>query len=333
MASRTQRLIVVLGLLISVLFLWFAFSRLNPAAVWESIQRAHLLPILVGTVVYFGAIVVIAIRWGFLLRAVTDVPWSQLVPLVSIGYMGNNVYPFRSGEVLRIWLAQRNHKIPVARTTTTVLVERIFDGLTMLTFVVISLRIAPIASDAVNQVAAVAAPIFVVLLAVFFLLSAKPNLLRRVVALFSRLLPGKLRTLVTNLSEEFIAGLECLRSPADLAGAIIMSYASWLIAALGMWIVGFAFDLDVSFATMLLVTGVVNLAGLIPASPGQLGVFEFFTSTVLIASGVAETPATSYALVVHLVIWLPVTLLGFYFLVRQGLNLGAITRARAQQPI
>ncbi len=46
---------------------------------------------------------------------------------------------------------------------------------------------------------------------------------------------------------------------------------------------------------MTLVVGVVNLAGLIPASPGQLGVYEFFASTVVIAVGIGEVQALAYA--------------------------------------
>src|SRR5690606_69284 len=112
------------------------------------------------------------------------------------------------------------------------------------------------------------------------------------------------------------------------AGTIFASYASWLIAALIYWVVGFAFGIDKGFIPMLLVVGVVNLAGLIPASPGQIGVFEFFTATTLIATGVPEATATTYALAIHGVVWLPVTLVGFYYLLRQGLNLSAITGAR-----
>ncbi len=77
-----------------------------------------------------------------------------------------------------------------------------------------------------------------------------------------------------------------------------------------------------------MVVGTVNLAGLIPASPGQVGVFEFFASTVLVAAGIEETLAASYALTVHIVIWLPVTMVGFYFLIKRGLGWQAITQAR-----
>jgi glycosyltransferase 2 family protein len=78
---------------------------------------------------------------------------------------------------------------------------------------------------------------------------------------------------------------------------------------------------------MLLVVGVVNLAGLIPASPGQFGVFEGFVRITLTSLGIAVEVATAYALAVHMVIWLPVTVIGFILLVRKGLGLSALADA------
>lgn len=328
MRSKTQRLAVLFGLLISVVFLYFAFSRLNPAAVLETLRQADPVPILIGGVGYLLAIVVIAWRWGFLLRSARRIPLKDLNALVFIGYMGNNVYPFRSGELLRIWLLQRNFGVPMARGATTVVVERILDGLVMLSFIFFALAQLDIASPEINQVASVATPIFFAGLLVFLVLAAKPGWLRGLIALVARLLPARLGDIVTGLGEDLVAGLDGLRTPADFAGTIVTTYLSWLIAAVIFWLVGFAFGIDNGFMPMLLAVGVVNLAGLIPASPGQIGVFEFFTATTLIATGVPEAVATTYALAIHGVVWLPVTLVGFYYLLRQGLNLSAITGAQ-----
>lgn len=90
-----------------------------------------------------------------------------------------------------------------------------------------------------------------------------------------------------------------------------------------MW----AFGLELGYPVALLVVGTVNLAGLIPASPGQVGVYEFFASAVLTAVGIAQNTALAYAIVVHIVIWLPVTLVGFFFLVQYGLGWRAISNA------
>ncbi len=326
-----QRLLVAMGLLISAVFLWVAFAGLNPQDVLSSIREVNGLLLLAGGTLYYLAMLVITWRWQFLLRALVVVRLRALYGLVAIGYMGNNVYPFRSGEVLRVLLLFRDHQVPLARGTTTVLVERVFDGVVMLTFVLVPLLfLEDFAAPEVRTAAAVAAPVFGVALLVFLLMAANPGLLRRIVVLIARPLPQRLAALMTTLSEDVIAGLAGLRSARDLIGAVFASYLTWMVEALVYWLVAFAFGLDLSYLLMLVTVGAVNLAGLIPASPGQLGVFEFFVSRVLIAAGVAEAQATAYALLVHLVIWLPPTLLGFVILVRRGLGLGALAHAHDQ---
>jgi len=324
-----KRAFVAVGLLVSVIFLWFAFRDLQPGAVWGQIRQADPLPLLIGAGAYFGAVALIAWRWQFVLRSICLVPLTGLIPLVAIGYMGNNVYPFRSGEALRVLLLRRDYGVPVVKVATTAVVERVFDGLVMLTFIVVPLLFIDLASDEIRAVATFAAPIFIAALIVFLALAAQPGALRRLIHWGKRFVPARLHPPVDKLSEGVIGGLEGLRSPAYLAGAVITSYLSWMVEAGVYWIVSMAFDLDASYGLMLVVVGTVNLAGLLPASPGQIGVYEFFVSAVLIAAGVAEPLAASYALTVHGVIWLPVTLVGFYFLARRGLGLSAISRARA----
>ena len=326
--NKKQQIAVLIGICISGVFLWIAFRDLQPDQVVDEIRRANIGLLLFSAVWFFASMILIALRWQYLLRAVQHVPLKNLTALVAICYMGNNIYPLRSGEALRIFLLQRNQHVPVIKSTTTVIVERVFDGLVMLTFILIPMAITDIVSADVRRVVAFTAPFFLSALALFFVLAARPNLLRRLMLWVNRFLPEKLAALVTAIGEGVIGGLEGLRSPVDLAGAIVSSYASWVAEASVYWIVMFAFDLDLSFAVALLVTGTVNLAGLLPASPGQIGVFEFFGQAVLIAAGVNAELALGYTLTVHVVIWLPVTLVGAFLLIRQGLGWSAIARAR-----
>ncbi len=326
--SNKQKIAVLIGLLISMVFLWFAFRELDPVTVLDEIRNVNIALLVIAGLWYFVAVSVITLRWQFLLRAVKFVSLRRLYPLVCIGYMGNNVYPFRSGEALRIYLLKRNEDIPIVKGTTTVLVERVFDGLVMLTFIIVPLLFVDNASDDVRNVATFAAPIFLSALAVFLLLATRPDLLRRLVAVVSGLLPGRIGDLVQNLSEDVIIGLEDLRNPAYLTGTVISSYATWALEASVYWLVSFAFGFELSYAVMLITVGTVNLAGLIPASPGQIGIFEYFVPAVLVGAGIEDAAALGYAVTVHVVIWLPVTLAGFGFLARQGLSWNAITRAR-----
>lgn len=328
MSDNRKRIALAIGIIVSAIFLGLAFRGLHPAQFWASIQQANPVLLILAMGVYGIAVTIISLRWQFLLRALAPVSLANLIPLVSIGYMGNNIYPFRSGEVLRIVLLRRHHDVPYARGATTVIVERVFDGLVMLTFVLLPLTFLDVVSDNVQRIATLTTPIFLSALAVFLVLAARPNWLRALVSLVARWLPSRLQTILTDLSEEIILGLEGLRTPADFIGTVISSYATWAVEASVYWIVAFAFGLDLSYPVMLLTVGVVNLAGLLPASPGMIGVFEFFVREVLVAVGVDETTALAYAIAVHVVIWLPPTLAGFIFLTREGMGLRDVASAQ-----
>lgn len=325
--TRRQQLFVLIGIGVSILFLWLAFQNLHPETVIQNLGDADVLVLLIAAAWYFSAVAVISMRWGYLLKSIQPVALSHLMPLVCIGYMGNNVYPFRSGEALRTYLLWREQRIPLVKGATTVLIERVFDGLVMLTFILVGVALTRVGGEAIQTVAIFATPIFLIALGVFFVLAMRPHILRQLSNWVERWLPKRLATIFDKISEDVIGGLEGLRTPADLLMTIITSYTCWMLEASVYLLVAIAFGLAPDYGLMLVVVGTVNLAGLIPASPGQLGVFEFFASQVLILAGIQSDLALTYALTIHVVIWLPVTLVGFYFLVQRGLSWRDIRKA------
>lgn len=326
--NSSRYIAVAIGVLISLFFLWVAFRGLNPSAFMESIQDINIGLLALGAMTYALAVIVIAMRWQFLLRALRSVPLIPLTKIVAIGYMGNNVYPFRAGEALRLFLLKRGHDVPVAGAATTVVIERVFDGIVMLSFILIGLFFVDVTSEQIQQVINIAMPIFAIAVVVFFSLAMFPKNLEKLIAFVAGFFPSAIQDRLINLGNDILSGLQGLRSPLHLLGAVIASYSTWAIEALVYWIVMQAFGLDLGYPVALLVVGTVNLAGLIPASPGQIGVYEFFASAVMIAVGVNQDVALAYAIVVHIVIWLPVTVVGFIFLLQYGLGWGAITNAQ-----
>ncbi|MDZ4768330.1 MAG: lysylphosphatidylglycerol synthase transmembrane domain-containing protein [Chloroflexota bacterium] len=327
--TNRQRAIVGVGLLISVIFMALAFRDLKPIDVWAYIQRANPWLLLTAAVWYLGTRLVIALRWWFLLRSTRAVPLLDLLQLVCIGYMGNNVYPLRAGEILRVLLLKREYQVPIVRTTTVILAERVFDGIVLLSFVVVAVLTLDTGSPEVRSVITIAAPVFGVALIVFFTLALNPATFRALLRWVCARLPDAIGSRVQPLGEHVIDGLGGLRSPGDLLGTVVTSYGTWLLEAVTFLLVAQAFALDLDYVSVLLVVGVVNLAGLIPASPGQFGVFEGFVRITLTSLGIAVTEATAYALVTHLVLWLPITVIGFILLARKGLGLAAVAQADA----
>jgi uncharacterized membrane protein YbhN (UPF0104 family) len=68
----------------------------------------------------------------------------------------------------------------------------------------------------------------------------------------------------------------------------------------------------------------VNLATTIPSAPGYLGTFDAPGIAVLVAFGVERATAAGYTLVLHAALWLPITVLGAYYMARESLSWQAV---------
>ena len=117
---------------------------LHLPAVWRVMGQANYWWIIPGVAVYMVGLWARTWRWHFMLRHLKPVTLRRLFPVVCIGYFGNNIYPFRAGEVMRAYVLWQREEIPITSSLATVIIERVFDGLVMLLFVFLALPFAPI---------------------------------------------------------------------------------------------------------------------------------------------------------------------------------------------
>jgi uncharacterized protein (TIRG00374 family) len=316
------------GVLISAVFLWWALSKLNLGDFWQAVKTANYWWILPGIVVYFVGVWVRAWRWHYLLRPVKSIKTSTMFPITCIGYMGNNIYPARAGEVLRAVVLKRREGVPVSASLATIIVERIFDAVVMLGFVFVNLpELAKLAtSDSgfvgnIQEFALIGTGLFVGALVVFLLAAMFPKVTIRIGQWFiDRFMPKRLREQSTGILHKFLDGLASLRSPFNILMVFFTSVLIWLLETAKYWFVMHAFTFRVSFFALMLLNGIANLATTIPAAPGYIGTWEAVTKAVLVAYNVQGAEALGYAVVLHVALWLPITLLGAYFMTREGVK-------------
>ena len=174
------------GLLISILFLWLALSGLKIGDFWGALQTANYIWLLPGVGVYFLAVWVRAWRWHYLLKPIKEIPTRKMFPITTIGYMGNNIYPARAGEVLRAVILKRKEGVPVSASLATIIVERIFDGVVMLAFVFVNLpELAKLTSASgfignIQQVAIIGTGVFITALILFLLAAMFPQVTAKI---------------------------------------------------------------------------------------------------------------------------------------------------------
>ncbi len=320
-----------LGLLVSAIFLWLALDGLHLAEVGRQIREANYIWLIPSVAVYFVAVWVRTWRWDYMLRPLQHIPVARLFPVVVIGYAGNNILPFRAGELLRAYVLQQREHIPISASLATVIVERVFDGLVMLIFVFVALPLAPIPSQSIQTTVIVASGLFFAALLVFFVLAAMPDrALHWSEQLFRWTLPQRLRRPLLDFGQRFLAGLASLRHFRHVLMIFFTSILIWLLETVKYWFVMHAFDFQVSFFALMLMNGIVNLATTLPSAPGYVGTFDEPGIEVLKLYGVPANTAGAYTLVLHAALWLPITLLGLYYAGRQGLQWRALSQELAR---
>ncbi|MCJ7735297.1 MAG: flippase-like domain-containing protein, partial [Anaerolineales bacterium] len=266
-------------------------------------------------------------RWHYLLRPVKSVSTKKMFPMVAIGYMGNNIYPARAGEVLRAVVLKRKEEIPISVSLATIIIERIFDGVVMLGFVFLNLpELATLTGTSgfignIQTLTLWGSGAFISALAVFMLAAMFPERAEKIIIkLIQVFLPKKIREKGLEIVLKFLKGLASLRSPKEALMVLLTSIVIWLLETGKYWFVMHAFNFRVSFFALMLMNGIVNLATTIPSAPGYVGTFDAPGIAVLSAYGVEQGVAAGYTLVLHAALWFPITLLGAYYMVKEGIR-------------
>lgn len=326
------------GVLISLILIWYSLRGLKLQELTEVLAQANYWWLIPGVAVYFVAVWARAWRWHHLLKPLKAISTRQLFPTVCIGYFGNNILPARGGELLRAAVLKKDEEIPISSSLATIIIERVFDGVVMLGFVFVNLsELARLTQSSgyvgdIRTLALIGTGVFLSALAIFLGLAMFPDhSLALVTAIVKRLIPVKSGEKIIGLAERFLGGLASLRSPQMILMVFVTSVVIWLLEAAKYWFVMHAFPFQVSFFALMLMNGIVNLATTIPSAPGYVGTFDAPGIAVLQAYNVPKAIAAAYTLALHAALWLPITLLGGYYMLRKGIRWSEeIERAKAE---
>lgn len=325
-----------LGLIVSAIFLTLFFWRVDPSETWVALGDANYWWLIPAVLAYFVAVAFRSVRWHFLLMPMKSVPSNRLFPIVVIGYMANNLLPIRLGELVRAFFVGQKEGISKSGALATILVERLFDGVFLILVALIVWPFLPVAdllsdfgeSTSIPQMALVliiTIP-FLLVLGIFFAAALFRPFGDKVVNGLLVVIPGRLKSPAKELMGGFIDGLAALRHPKRVTVAMLLTAPVWLAEAAMFLLIAQGFRIHEGFHGMLLVTSTSNLATSLPSSAGGIGPFEYATRITLESFGVVAELAAAYAIVLHVALLVPVTILGFYFLWSGNISLVQATR-------
>ena len=325
-----SRLRAALVLVLTAGLLAFFLRGVDLGAVWAETRHADGRLLALAVCLTMTTYALRAFRWQYLLASIGPTRFSTAFRTTVIGFAASFLLPARPGEVLRPYLLARRENLPPTAAFATIILERLLDLVTVLVlfgvFVLVvdpaTLSGDPALYGRVKTGGLVAAAGAVAGLVVFFFLAGHPERLGQWALKFERVLPARLAGLVARLVEAFAQGLAVMRQPARLLVSFVLSVPLWLSIAAGIWVTSRAFHMTFGFLGSFLVMTLL-VVGVAMPTPGQVGGFHaMYKVAVVQFLGVPTTTAVGAAIVLHAISFVPVTLLGLYFMAREGLSFG-----------
>ena len=324
-----------LAILISAAFLFWALKGISFREVLAEIHRVKVLPLVACVAIATSAFVLRIFRWRILLRADdgSALPPGSLWHAIAIGFMANNVLPFRAGEVLRSIAITRLTRTRLTSALSSIAAERLFDGVALVLLLSTGLFLSGLPANStvgnvrVTHIAVVAGLTFVAGLFVAGMVVAFP---RPAEKLILKLVPfPRLAQRMVAMIEGIVHGLSVVRSPARVLAVFLWSLVIWLVNVSSFYVAFKAFDIPVNFAGAMLMQGILAFAISAPTAPGFVGLFESAIKATLLLYGIPDSVAVTYALVYHATTFVPITLLGAWSLMTTGLGLKNLQRDAA----
>ena len=324
-----------LGVLISAACLYFAFKNVDWSRTVTYARNANWLLLLLAAACATGMFPLRARRWRTILDPVAPkLPFGPLWRSTAIGMMVNNVVPLRAGELARAYALTREVSgMTFSTAFASLVVDRVFDAIVVLILLAVAM-IAPgfprggsIGGQSVSHLASAFVMVPVAMLIVLYALVFFPGALIRIFELLARRVSPAIESRGRDMLQRFSEGLSVLRTPRHFVAVFWWTLLHWLLQPLAFWFGFKAIGIEVSFWATLFVQGVIVVGVAIPSAPGFVGVFESAAALALGVYGISQEQAVAWAVVFHVLSFIPITLIGAYYFLRMGIHLGEIGSA------
>jgi glycosyltransferase 2 family protein len=316
-----------LGIVLSVVLLVWTLRGVSLAAVWTELERSNLLLFLASAVAATLIFPLRAFRWRIILEPVAPgLPIGPLWRSIAIGAMANNLIPARAGEIARAYAVTRETPVSFASALASLAVDRLFDMVVLLGLGLAAVldptfpRGARVAGQTLGHLAQGSIVLVILLVGGLYLLAIFPSQLVRAFEIFARRVSPTVEERGKSALLRFSAGLSVLKSPGRFLAVLAWTTAHWLMNALAFWLGFLAVGIHLGFSGALFIQLLIAMGVALPSAPGFFGVFEKLATVGLAIYGVSATAATSWAIGFHILSFIPITVIGIYYVSRLGLT-------------
>jgi uncharacterized protein (TIRG00374 family) len=303
----------LLGVLIAIGLLITSFYNVDFKELWHTLARIHpfyLFVALASAVLMNWAK---GMRWRALIRDVKVISKTRVFALFHVGQMINLSLPALTGQAGRIVMLAKQEGLSKTFCFTTVAMEVLFDGITLILVVYAASFIFAFPGWVREAEVYAAIIIGAILLVLALLVRYERGLAYFGKKTIRRRLPNTYKKL-EKWTSSFSNGLVSLRSSRGVFSVGFYSILVWIFhIGISIMLIR-AFGLNIPFWAGVVIVIVNSFLLLIPVSPGNIGSFQLAVIWALSLFDVPHAEAAAFSIVLHFMDVAPVFLVGIYFL-------------------
>ncbi len=303
-----------LGLVFSGIFLWLALHRIDYVSTTSRLRQLDPRYLWAALAISSLNFAVRGWRWQRIFGEHARPPLSSAMQALLAGNAINNIVPGRAGDLARCFLV--SHKVSLAAgnmALATLVIEKLFDVF-MVLVIVLSACVFISPPHWVWRLCLLSFIALVAAIALVFVLRHRSEWLMSWVS--GRLQRGRFHHFaekIVRAGNAFADGLHIVTSASQIVTVSGMTLVIWATEALLVYELAQALGLVMSIGGAFTVCAIVGLGMMIPAAPGAVGTYEFFSISALKLLGMTAGNALALTLLLHGWVLLTTTAAGVIF--------------------
>ena len=309
----------ILGVLISVIGLYYAFRQINFWELWIIIKNVNFILVILAIVILLLSNIIRAWRWQILVKPIKYVSFEPAFSSIMIGYFGNSVLPFRMGEFLRAFVVADKTSLTASTAFGTIVIERILDFIGLSTVILLIMTVYPLTSVGGSIIIGVIVLSLTAFIFFFLFGGFKSSLLVKIEKL-SLLRIGLLHKILLFI-KNFLDGATTIRATNKLGIILLYTLIIWIMYYCSTYLATIAIGIELEwfgFGVLLIST---TLAISIPAAPGYIGTYHAAAVYILTnLFDVGRSNAQAAAIILHAVGTIPIVIIGAGYFLNSSVN-------------
>ena len=320
-----MRFLSILGIFISLILLFLILSQLDWNIFIVTLDALKIQWVLACAFLVILGVLIRTLRWN----TIAGHPLKEYVYFwksMNLGYFANMIYPARAGEIVRMITIHRYVNMPQGKAISSVIIDRIFDGLVLGIFILFLLILHdPRFSWGIA---------FILLILLFVLLS----FMLVSFILWGNKIKGKIFFFIKKFPERFVKrldlwyneafdGAQALRERYRLFLILALSTAAFLIDSFSFYLLTLGFGWKLPFIVSIYLAIFIQVAIILPSAPGYVGIYQVACVLALRLFGIDDSAAIAYSLVLQVLAFGIFVIFGTTIAIRDGISPYKITNS------